>query len=91
MLDRHGDVLVLRRYTGFANPAVETTPLLNRPTGSVHAGAPPFYATRAFYNRSRQLVRLIHPEKNEERLTYQADLTRKAGRLRAGLLADSLT
>jgi YD repeat-containing protein len=90
-LNRFGHALVRKEYTGFADPALTTTELGNRPTGSLHTGAPTFYRTRTFYNRAGQPTRILHPEGNEQRFVYEIDKTTRPGRRRAGLLRERIS
>ncbi|WP_146661791.1 DUF6531 domain-containing protein, partial [Enhygromyxa salina] len=79
--------LVLRReYTGFANPDLPTTVLLNPPVDKLRSDDPDYFETRFAYNADGHVSRVVHPRGNATVSIYEGDLNSAASpRIRGNL------
>jgi RHS repeat-associated protein len=85
--DANYRLVMVRRYTGRANPVRPTTDLQNRPVGKLRPGDPDYFEVRYEYNDDSQISRIIHANGNVTEHVYQGDLDPfTAPRFRANLL-----
>ncbi len=70
--DQRNRGVMLREYTGLADPDMPTTATANRPVGPLRPSDPPFFETRWVYNNDSLATRVIHPNGNEERMVYDS-------------------
>jgi len=98
IINNHGNVsevrsdsqnrpLEIREYTGRSTVGVTVTDTLNRPTGQLRAGDPPFFTTTYDWNAHSCLSRLTLPRGGMIDWYYESDLTttvnpRERGNLR---------
>lgn len=73
--DSQNRPLEVREYTGRSTPGAFVTDSLNRPTGQLRAGDPPFFATKSDWNRNSLPVRITLPRGGMIESTFQCDLT----------------
>ena len=66
--------VLLREYTGRADPTLVTTSTQNRPVNKLRASDPNFYQTRYEYNENYLLTRVTHPNGNITENVYESDL-----------------
>ncbi len=86
--DERNHQVILREYTGRADPDVPTTETANRPTGKLRSTDPDVYETRYVWNNESLMTRAEHANGNVTRYIYEADLNpgapiRSRGNLRA--------
>jgi YD repeat-containing protein len=62
--------VMLREFTGRADPDQPTTESLNRPTGQLRLDDPPFFETRWGYNKDAQPTAVMNPNSSQESMTY---------------------
>ncbi len=67
--ERHRCVMI-REYTGRADPDQPTTPSTNLPQNPLRPTDPPFYETRFSYNADSLLTLILDPNGNEEQFFY---------------------
>lgn len=85
--ERHNEVIV-REYTGRADPDLPTTETDNRPSGRLRPDDPDFFETRYEWNKQFLQTRVIYPNGNIVVNLYQSDLDRSAPpRTRGNLIA----
>lgn len=67
-------LVMLREYTGFADPDRPTSGVSNRPREKLRAGDPTYFETRYQYNEDGHVTRVIHPRGDVTRSVYEAEL-----------------
>lgn len=72
--DNRNRGVMMREYTGRANPAQPTTELSNRPTGKLRSGDPDFFETRTAFNQDSLPTRVTHPNGNITEYVYESEL-----------------
>lgn len=80
-------LVLLREFTGRADPRQPTTEVANRPANSLRTNDPPYFETRYRHNADSKATNVVHPNGNITEYTYEADLnpsapTRSRGNLR---------
>lgn len=84
--DDRNRVVVLREFTGRANPTSPTNSLSNRPTNKLRSTDPNFFETRYAYNEDSLVTEIIHPNGNITENIYEGDLNPAASpRVRGNL------
>lgn len=79
-------LVLLREYTGFAEPGRPTSAFLNRPAGKLRAEDPAYYETRYAYNADGHVSSVMNPRGDVTRSIYEADLNPEASpRVRGNL------
>jgi YD repeat-containing protein len=66
--------ILMREYTGRANPTLPTTETSNRPTGKLRPTDPNYFETRYEYNYHGMETRIIHPNGNITENVYENEL-----------------
>ena len=82
-------LLILRRYTGRADPNQPTTEALNRPTGKLRSGDPDYFETRYQYNSEYLPTRIDYPNGNYLTNVYEVDIDPDTAVRRRGNLRES--
>jgi RHS repeat-associated protein len=72
--DAYNRNVLMREFTGRADPTERTTDVLNRPTGKLRASDPDFYETRSTWNDDSLLVRQVQPNGTIDEWVYEQDL-----------------
>ncbi len=67
-------LVMMRQYTGRANPALPTTENENRPSAPLRPDDPPYWETRYKWNSDSLLTRIDHPNGNVTINIYEADI-----------------
>jgi len=68
-------LVLLREYTGRADPTQPTTDGTNRPVNRLRTSDPPYFETRTTYNADFKPTRIVHPNGNITEMVYEGDLT----------------
>lgn len=89
--DAFNRLVMLREYTGLADPDQPTTPTLNRPQNQLRPSDPPFFENRYSYNSDSLITRIVYPEGNELQNVYQLELNPLAPRRGCGNLRERRT
>lgn len=76
--DRGNRLVLLREYTGRADPTQVTTETQNRPINKLRSDDPFFYQTRYEYNDNFQLTRVTHPNGTITENVYESDINPNA-------------
>jgi RHS repeat-associated protein len=66
--------VLIREYTGRANPDEVTTEAVNRPSNPLRPDDPEYYETRYEYNEDGLITRTVHPNGSETLNTYEGDI-----------------
>jgi len=66
--------VMLREFTGFADPGLPTTATTNRPGPPLRPSDPAYFETRYEWNADHRVTRVVHPDGNEVQLVYEVDL-----------------
>jgi RHS repeat-associated protein len=81
-------LVLLREYTGFAEPGLSTHAFTNRPTGKLRAEDPAYFETRYAHNADGHVTWVLNPRGNVTRSVYEADINPEASpRMRGNLRA----
>lgn len=71
-------LVIVRQYTGFADPDLPTTDTSNLPTGKLRAGDPTYFETRYGYNADGHVAWVLHPRGTKTVSVYEADINASA-------------
>lgn len=72
--DAGNRLVILRQFTGRADPGQPTTRITNRPKGKLRSTDPPFFGTRFEWNSDSLMMRSINPEGNITEYVFESDL-----------------
>ncbi len=72
--DRENRCVLLREFTGRADPAQPTSTTANRPTGRLRASDPAIFETRWEWNRDSRPTRIVRPGGSITERVHQRDL-----------------
>ncbi|NKB25790.1 MAG: hypothetical protein GKR87_15740 [Kiritimatiellae bacterium] len=72
--DKGNRKVLVREYTGRANPAQRTTDLVNRPMGKLRSSDPNYFETKWAYNRDSLPITITEPNGNYIENVYEGDL-----------------
>lgn len=72
--DDDNQPVMVREYTGFADPDLPTDDATNQPTGKLRPGDPSFFETRFSYNVDGHVSQIVHPRGNATSSVYEVDL-----------------
>src|SRR5690606_30446770 len=72
--DADNQLVLLREYTGFADPEDPTDDNNNQPTGKLRTTDPTYFATRYDYNVDGHVNLVIHPRGNMVQSVYEVDI-----------------
>jgi len=80
--------VMIREFTGRANPVLVTTDTANRPTGQVRATDPVFFETRYTWSEDALPTLVVFPNGNSIQNVYELHLNPLAGRRSRGNLRE---
>lgn len=76
--DEHNQLVLLREYTGFADPEEPTDDNNNQPTGKLRSTDPAYFSTRYNYNVDGHVSHVVYPRGNTVQSVYEVDINPNA-------------
>lgn len=80
--------VIVREFTGRADPDFPTTDVDNRPSGKFRIDDPDFFETRYGWNADSLPIEVFHPNGNTTQRSYEVDLAPAAARAARGNLRE---
>lgn len=84
--DQRNRLVILREYTGRADPDLPTTEIDNRPLSKLRASDPDYFETRWQYNDDALPINIRHANGNTTDFVYESGINPTADRIIAGNL-----